>query len=89
MVNLQKVRKPCRCKQCSGSYTETKKINWLYNAVQDDCVEQAAKEVIEVSKNATSTMLNKATVEDMAGFQAYMIRHLDNKLSNSIRHRSV
>ena len=28
-------------------------------------------------------MLDKATVEDMAGFQAYTIRHLDNKLSTA------
>ena len=58
------------------------KINWLYKDVQNNCV-QAAKEIIEVSNGATSTMLEKATFEDMAGFQAYTIRHLNNKLSTA------
>ncbi len=44
-------------------------------------VDEAAKRVIEVANNATSSMLEKATAEDIAGFQAFTIRNLDNKLS--------
>ncbi len=36
--------------------------------VSDESVDEAAKRVIEVANNATSSMLEKATVEDMAGF---------------------
>ncbi len=44
-------------------------------------VDEAAKQVIKVANNETSGMLEKATAEDIAGFQAFTIRNLDNKLS--------
>ena len=37
--------------------------------------------MIEVVKSATSTMLDKADDSDIAGFQAFTIRNLENKLS--------
>ena len=49
--------------------------------MNDDSVDDAAKKVIEVTNSATSTMLEKATDDDIAGFQAFTIRNLDNKLS--------
>ncbi len=55
--------------------------NCLYRDVSDESVDEAAKRVIEVANNATSSMLEKATAEDIAGFQAFTIRNLDNKLS--------
>ena len=58
-----------------------KESNWLYAEVNDDAVDDAAKKVIEVTNSATSTMLEKVTDDDMAGFQAFTIRNLDNKLS--------
>ena len=39
------------------------------------------KNVDEVINSTSSTMLEKATKEDIVGFQAYTIRNLDNKLS--------
>ena len=56
-------------------------INWLYKNVDDESVDEAAKQVVEVINNTSSTMLEKATKEDIDGFQAYTIRNLDNKLS--------
>ena len=56
-------------------------INWLYKNVDDESVDEAAKQVVEVINNTSSTMLEKATKEDIVGFQAYTIRNLDNKLS--------
>ena len=55
-----------------------KESNWLYKEVNDDSVDNAAKKVIEVTNSA---MLEKATDDDIAGFQAFTIRNLDNKLS--------
>ena len=58
-----------------------KEINWLYKDVDVESVDEAAKRVIEVTNSASSTMLQKASADDIAGFQAYTIRSLDNKLS--------
>ncbi len=44
-------------------------------------VDEAAKRVIEVANNATRSTLEKATAEYIAGFQAFTIHNLDNKLS--------
>ena len=56
-----------------------KESNWLYKEVDDDSVDESAKKVIEVTNGTSSTMLEKAT-DDIAGFQAFTIRNLDNKL---------
>ena len=58
-----------------------KQTNWLYQNVDDTSVDEVSKEVIEVVSKASSTMLEKATDDDVAGFQYYTIRNLDNKLS--------
>ena len=50
--------------------------------MDDDSVDEAAK-VIEVTNGTTSTMLEKTTDDDIAGFQAFTIRNLDNKLSTA------
>ena len=49
--------------------------NWLYGDITDKL-----KHIIEVSNSATSGMLEKASKDDIAYFQAYTIRNLDNKL---------
>ena len=49
--------------------------------MDDDSVDDASKQVIEVVNSATSTMLDKADDSDIAGFQAFTIRNLENKLS--------
>ena len=58
-----------------------REINWLYSEVKDDSVDEVSKKVIEIANNASSTMLDKADEHDISGFQAFMIRNLDNKLS--------
>ena len=58
-----------------------KEINCLYKDITDDSVDEAAKQVIEVVNNTSSTMLEKATKDDIASFQAFIIRNLDSKLS--------
>ena len=54
----------------------------LYKGLDDNSVDEAAKQVIEVTNNTSSTMVEKASIGDIAFFQAYMIRSLDNELSS-------
>ena len=49
--------------------------------MDDNSVDEVAKKFIEVTNGTSSTMLEKATDDDIAGFQAFTIRNLDNKLS--------
>ena len=58
-----------------------KDINWLYSEVDYDSIDDVSKKVIEITKSPTSTMLDKADDGDIAGFQAFTVRNLDNKLS--------
>ena len=64
-----------------GATKKLKEINWLYKDVDVESVDEAAKRVIEVTNSASSTMLQKASADDIVGFQAYTIRSLDNRLS--------
>ena len=59
-----------------------KEINWLYKDVDVESVDEAVKRVVEVTNSASSMMLQKASTDDIADFQAYTIRNLDNKLSS-------
>ena len=46
-------------------------INWLYKNVDDKSVDETAKRVIEITNSTSSTMLEKASANDIAAFQAY------------------
>ena len=75
LVNVNNVKTAVR---------KLKEINWLYSEVDDESVDDASKQVIEVVNSATSTMLDKADDSDIAGFQAFTIRNLENKLSTDL-----
>ena len=60
-----------------------KETNWLYVDVDDTSVDEAARKVIEVMGNASSTMLEKASVDDIKGFQAFTVRNLDKLSTDS------
>jgi len=66
--------------QVKAAIQKLKDINWLYKEVTDESVDEAAKQVVEVTNNTTSTMLEKASENEIAGFQSFTIRNLDNKL---------
>ena len=53
----------------------------MYQDCDDNCVDDAAKQVIETVNNSTSPMLVKASTEDVAGFQAYAICTMNEKCS--------
>ena len=60
-----------------------KTCNWLYRDVLEQCIDESTKHIIEVSNNATTNMLKKASPDEVDAFQAYTIRNLDNKVSTS------
>ena len=66
--------------QVKAAIQKLKDINRLYSEVTDKSVDEAAKQVVEVTNNTTSTMLEKASENEIAGFQSFTIRNLDNKL---------
>ena len=56
-----------------------KEINWLYKNLDDQSLDDAAKKVVEVVDKASSKMLEKASVDDIAALQSYTIRSLDQQ----------
>ena len=69
LVDINKVKR---------AVDKLKQINWLYKDVRADAIDETSKQVVEVANSATSTMLAKADEADIAGFQAYTVRNLDN-----------
>ena len=66
----------------TAAIKKLKQINWLYANIDDSSAGDACKRIIESISDTTSTMLVKATAEDVRSFQAYTIRRLDQKQSN-------
>ena len=52
-------------------------INWLYRTLDGNSVDEATKNTIEVVSNASNPMLERASVDDVNGLQAYTIRKMD------------
>ena len=68
-------------KDVKAAVEKLKEINFLYSTVDHQSVDDATKDIIEIVNNTTSQMLEKTTESEIASFQAYAIRNLDNKLS--------
>ena len=66
-----------------GAIHKLKEINWLYKEVDEDDLDDVAREVIETVSDTSSTMLERASKEDVAGFQSFTIRTLNSKQSTS------
>ena len=64
-----------------AAVTKLKEINWLYKSVNDSSLDNAARQVIEVWNNTTNTLIKEAMPEDIASFQLYTVRGLDDKLN--------
>ena len=58
-----------------------REVNWLYKDINDTSINDVARQVIETAESATSTMLVKASKEDVSSFQSYTIRMLKEKQS--------
>ena len=74
MVNVDAVK---------AAIKKLKDTNWLYQKVDEDSVDDVARQVIETVDTTTSTMLAKATKEDVSEFQSYTICTLNEKLSTT------
>ena len=57
-----------------------KDTNWLYQNIDEDSVDDAAKKAVEAVSGTTSSIIEKATEADIAGLEAYTIRQMDEKL---------
>ena len=68
LVNIERVKAAIR---------KLKEIHKLYKSVEADSLDETTQKVIEVANNATT---NKATADDIAGYQSYTIRYLDNQI---------
>ena len=64
--NIALFHRPIGCKCCKDSHTNTEAKNWLYVDADNASVDEAARKVIEVMRNASSTMLKKASVDDIS-----------------------
>ena len=53
--------------------SKLKLCNWLYWDAKKESIDETTKHIIEVSNTATTSMLEKATKDDVASFQAYTI----------------
>ena len=51
--------------------------NWLYRNVDDSRIDEATSKTLEVVSGTTSTVLERASEDDVHGLQAYTIRKMD------------
>ena len=54
-----------------------RETNWLYGTVDEDSVDETTKKTIEVVSIASNPILERASVDDINGLQAYTIRKMD------------
>ena len=67
--------------EIKAAVKKLKQTNWLYKTVDEDSVDELAKEIIEVVSSMSSTMLEKASDEDNSGLHSYTIMDMNDKLS--------
>ena len=66
-----------------ASLRKLKEINWLYKQVPSDCIDDVARQVVETVDSTTSTMIVKASKEDVASYNSYTIRCMNEVQSTS------
>ena len=54
-----------------------KNTNWLYSNVDQSSINETAKKTIEAVSDTTSSVLERASEDDVHGLQAYTIRKMD------------
>ena len=68
--------------QVKAAVQKLKAINWLYVDRDDSSVDDASRRVVECVSDTTSSMLVKASSEDIFSFQAYTNIRLNQKQSS-------
>ena len=59
-----------------------KATNWLYVNIDETCLDEASRQVVETVSEATSTMLEKVTSDEISAYQSYTVRQLNSKQSS-------
>ena len=59
---------------------KVKLTNWLYQSIDEDSVDNAAKKAVEVVSGTTSSLIEKVTAADIAELESYTIRYMDEKV---------
>ena len=65
-----------------------RETNWLYRTLDESSVDEAAKKTIEVVCKwcVSNPILERASVDDVDGLQAYTIRKMDQYMPTGKRH---
>ena len=61
----------------SRAVEKLKNTNWLYSNVDQSSIDETAKKTIEAVSDTTSSVLERASEDDVRGLQAYTIRKMD------------
>ena len=69
--------KHCECRCMESCQSKLKEIHWLYKGVDEKDLDNVAHEVIETLSETTSTMLQNADKQDVAGLQSFTIYTLN------------
>ena len=59
-----------------------KATNWLYVNVDESSLDKASQQVVETVSEATSTMLEKVSSDEVSAYQSYTVRQLNSKKSS-------
>ena len=54
-----------------------KNTNWLYSNVDQSSIDETTKKTIEAVSDTTSSVLERASEDDVRGLQAYTIQKMD------------
>ena len=68
LINIDNVRR---------AVEKLKNTNWLYSNVDQSSINETAKKTIEAVSDTTSSVLERASEDDVRGLQAYTIRKMD------------
>ena len=68
LINIDNVRKVVE---------KLKNTNWLYSNVDQSSINETAKKTIEAVSDTTSSVLERASEDDVHGLQAYTIQKMD------------
>ena len=73
LVSLHKLRAAVR---------KLKATNWLYVNIDENSLDEASQHVVETVSEATRTMLEKVSSDEVSAYQSYTVRQLNSKQSS-------
>ena len=73
---------PVSLDKLKAAVRKLKATNWLYVNVDESSLDEASRYVVETVSQATSTMLEKVSNNQVSSYQSYTVRQLNSKQSN-------